>query len=192
MKDIRILQAKRIISSIVSKTDLSSSIAMITSNNLLVIEVQKTVLDIVPLYDCPQQLSPIAFDVLSVMNSEEDYFVQDNYYLSYLDKLFNIYNSFMNPNNILANEPELRGNLEFERLISLKAADGANFLQIAGNNLNCNYFVPIFSGFPSINKSDKIGIQIYNLDIAHVVVVMNIFKKKLKREYKMCFRILKM
>lgn len=186
LKDIRLPQAKKIIQGVISKSDLQFSNIIITGDNTLVIIVRETIMYLIKLQDLPF-LPPIAFRY-NELNDElsDDECFSDVHLLSFL---LPIYDYYINSTKYkLVSEPVLRNNEEFERLLSLKAADGANFFKIHGQVLGEYYLVPIFSGFPNINKSDKIGIDIYDLRDGHLLIVMNIYKKKVNRDINMYFR----
>lgn len=187
IKDIRLPQVRKIIQGIVGKSDLQFSNFMITGDNNLVIIIRETVMYLVKLFDVPC-LPPIAFSYenLEQDNLEEDECIPNQYLLSVLSP---IYEYYINSKSYkLASELDLRNNNEFEQLLSLKAADGANFFKINGSSIGECYFIPIFSGFPNINKSDKIGIDIYDLKDGHLLIIMNIYKKKINRDIQMYFR----
>lgn len=183
VKDVRVPQAKKLIEGIVSKSDLAKSDIMITGDNTLVIIVRDTVMYTVKLNDVPC-LPSISFRYVDL--TDEGEYIPNNYLLYNISSLYNYYNSSTLLK--LASEPVLRGNDEFENLLNLKSSDGAEFFKINGSSIGECYFVPIFSGFPAINKADKIGIDIYDLRDGHLLVNMNIFKKKINRDIKMYFR----
>ena len=79
---------------------------------------------------------------------------------------------------VVSSDNELRGNEQFEELLKLKTDDGMKFFKMNGNTLGSYYFVPIFTKFPSLNKSDCIGINIIDLLDGHLLIEMNINKKK--------------
>jgi hypothetical protein len=95
-------------------------------------------------------------------------------------------------NKVLANNDQLRGDPLFEELISMKAADGMKYYYMRGNDLNTTYKIPIFSGFPNLNKQDDIGITVFEDPIPNIQVIrMIIFKKKLNRNVIMYVRTLR-
>ena len=189
-RDPRIPQAKKLILNIIAKKDYDFSDVMITRDNTLVIIVRETaiyttkLLDIQPGFTICFNFSQSTYEGL-----EEDQYIPNKIIEPIMTDIYNRYLSVeLNPLNLLASEPELRGNDEFERLLALKSADGAEFYKILGTNFKDVYYVPIFTGFPSINKPDKIGINVYDLHDGHFLNIMNIFKKKINREMKIYFR----
>jgi len=85
---------------------------------------------------------------------------QKNYRATELEMMY------MNILSILSSKivPDLvvdsvKSNEEFMKILSNKSADGANFFKI-----NDKYIMSIYSGLLPINKSDKVSLEIYNID----------------------------
>lgn len=186
-RDPRIPQARKLIESMISKSDLNYSTALITKDNTLVIIVRETAIYITQLTNI-QPGFDICFSYRDIIDLEEDEYEANIREFAMIKSLYKHYTSMETEQNKLAGEDELRGDNEFERLLSLKSADGAEFYKINGKHIGETYFVPIFSGFPSVNKSDKIGINVYNLHDGHFLNVMIIYKKKINRIMKIYFR----
>ena len=85
---------------------------------------------------------------------------------------------------------DLRSDPEFERLMNLKADDGMKFYKIPGFDKNKVYMIPVFSGFPNLNKQDTASVDIYANDGISVIVDMTIYKKKLNRDIHMIYKVL--
>lgn len=190
MKDLRIIQAKKILSNI-SVTKIYNN-AMITSDNKLVIIDNDTLLLIIELFDVLPSFQ-IHFNIDATMNMVDDEYEPEtnNAKIKRIQTVYMNYSRVIsNPNNLLACDPVLRGIEEFEKLLSMKASDGSKYYVIHGNNIGDNYFVPIFSNFPSINKPDQIGISIYQLEYGYNLVLETIFKKKINRNINILFRTL--
>ena len=49
----------------------------------------------------------------------------------------------------------------------------------------------MFAGFISLNKSDRIGVKIYDLDDLNHLIKFDIYKKKINRNVEMICRVLK-
>lgn len=187
LKDHRIPIIRKIVLGIIAKVDLQYSKIMITGDNTLVIIVQETAMYLVKI----ENIQPgfmIGFEFSDIMDLAEDEYIPNIFTLNYVSRIYNFYHSFMIPDNILAYEENLRDNPDFEMLLGLKSADGAKMFQIHGNNIGESYFVPIFSGFPSMNKNDKIDIVIYDMKDGNFLVSMNIFKKKINNHIRLCFK----
>lgn len=191
LKDNRIPQVRKMILSIVPKVDLPYIEVLVTRDNKIMVVSRETVLYLIDLNGVQPNFD-LSFRFIDIMNLEEDCYIHDNLLLDKLIRLYSLYfHNIMNPGNLLASEPILRDNTEFEKLLSLKSADGMKFYKMNGNIIGNVYYIPIFSGFPSINKNDKIGIDVYDMrDNIHSFAVMNIFKKKVNRNIKMCFRFI--
>lgn len=187
LKDARLPQARKMITGMIPKSDLQYSVAMITMDNTLVVIVRETaiytteLINIQPGYD-------ICFSYADIIDLDEDEYIPNNIQARLISTTYNHYISIENDINKVAGEDVLRGDEEFERLLSLKSADGAEFFKIPGKSIDETYFVPIFSGFPATNKGDKIGINIYDIHDGHFLNVMIIYKKKINRIMKIYFR----
>lgn len=187
LRNSRMPQVRKILNAVIQKVDLPFSDIMITGDNTLVIIVRETAIYTVKLHDIEPGFE-ISFKYTEIENLQEDEYVFNRYIFDYISSTYRFYLSMACQNNLLASEPELRGNPEFERLLSLKSIDGADFFKINGIDYNETYFVPIFSGFPVVNKVDKIGIDIFDLRDSHFLIVMNIYKKKINRNIQIYFR----
>lgn len=188
-RDQRLPLAKKMIQSIIPKTLLPMSSVLITENNELVIMVLDTTFYTLQLDNFPP-LPPIAFNYDGVESLEEDQCEINKTVLIYMTELYRNYMNHIGQSNMVANDPDLRSNPDFEMLTTLKSADGAKLFKIPGLKLGTFYHVPIFSGFPVLNKTDKIGISVYDLYDGHLFIEMDILKKKINKTYKMFFRVL--
>ena len=65
------------------------------------------------------------------------------------------------------------------------------FFKVYDANNNC-IEIPMFAGFLSSNKQDKIGITVNDLLDNHLLIHYTIFKKKINRNIHMYYRILKL
>ena len=188
--DPRIEQVRKIVESLVSKTLLENTCVLVNSDELI-FTVDNTILYTVKLKDIIEPLPPICFYYSSIINLEPNQCIND---LHVFYTIHNIYANYMKAihNKVLANNDQLRGDPLFEELISMKAADGMKYYYMRGNDLNTTYKIPIFSGFPNLNKQDDIGITVFEDPIPNIQVVrMIIFKKKLNRDVIMYVRTLR-
>lgn len=79
---------------------------------------------------------------------------------------------------------------EFQEFLSLKSAQGARFFTNTDPN---NFFtLPIFTGFPKLNKADKLTLIVRQLDYKYRMVEMIIYKKKINRTISIKYRLLNM
>ena len=191
IKDARLPQAKKLINAIFGKsTMLKSMDVLITEDNTLVIIVFNTTIYEVKMDNCIP-MPAIAFKCSDVMELEgEDEGIDDIILKDKMKYCYYYYKNIECKSPRVAEQPILRNNEEFERCISVKAADGAQFFKVPGNNIGECFMVPIFAGFPSLNKTDNIGIYVYDLqdEYKHLLIHMNIFKKKIGKDINMYFR----
>ena len=189
-KNEHIPYIKNLISGIFGKSKyLKDANVLVYCNHLIIIVMNTTIYDI-SLEDMPP-LPLVAYRYGTIDELKEDEYIVDTQLSNYMISIYNdkIYSSINNSNKLLASHPELRGVDEFEKCISVKASDGAVFYKVAGIDPNETYLVPIFAGFPNLNKSDKIGISINQFgDTDNLLINFNIFKKKINRNINMYFR----
>ena len=188
ISDDRMPYIRTVLKSIMSKTDLKSSDIMITRDNTLVIISYETLLYIMHL-----DFVPVMFDICfkytdieeleenQCINNETIYYGMMNYYNTYLD-LQNAKPMFFISN--------LKSNEEFAELSSMKSAEGLKFLKLFQNETY--FFVPVFSGFPALNKQDDVDIEMYNYSDRLWLTNMTVHKHKLKKSYNMIYKSLKL
>ena len=112
--------------------------------------------------------------------------------LNELSAKYKFYSDFISTNLPLAQDDELRNNEDFEKLLGLRADDGLKFYNLPDyDHPGESYLIPMFAGFLSLNKSDTVGVKIYDLDQRNHLIKFNIYKKKLSREIEMYCRVLK-
>lgn len=79
----------------------------------------------------------------------------------------------------------------FQELINMKAADGMKFYKVHGtfDNRIHTWFIPVFSGFPSLTKQDKADIIIKKESSysRYFIVNYHIYKAKIKQYVDMYF-----
>jgi len=78
---------------------------------------------------------------------------------------------------------------EFDPFRNLKADDGAKMYKYITDN---SYFVmfPMFTGFPKLSKSDSMNLTVYKQDDKYNLVKFDIYKKKIKRNIEVLFRVM--
>lgn len=98
--------------------------------------------------------------------------------------------------HIYATLHDVQDDPEFQELMNLKAADGMRFYKVHGmlGSKMHTWFVPVFSGFPSLTKQDKLDITIKkeNNYSRYCIVNYHIFKAKVKQHVDMYFTILEL
>ena len=132
-------------------------------------------------------------DILtSVEELELDSCYPDIYIQNKLNSVYYNYKNRLSDNYIVAQNTQLRDDEIYESLTSLRAGEGMKYYNMIGKDM-VNYKIPVFNGFPNLNKQDEIGMTVYDmLDQSHLLVDMNIFKKKINRNIHIYFRILKL
>lgn len=194
IKDCRISEVRNIVETVVGKADREGEKGI---TEVLVLErevaifVDKTVLFLVPLKNYVPGSASLAFRYCDICKFEDknscihDVFLHNN-----LIDAYNLYIEFMNTRSIVASDCKLRDNEEFEKLLSLKSDQGMRFYKLPG--IDTTYLIPVFSGFPSLNKGDEIGIEVYDLLDGHLLNKMIISKKKINRDILLLYRTLKL
>lgn len=91
-------------------------------------------------------------------------------------------------NHIFENDA-LRDDPVYEKMIERKVSDGAELYFM--NAKGCTPFIPVFGGLPILNNKDTVGINLYKIDDQHHILVdMNVYKKKFKLSYNLYYQIL--
>lgn len=173
---------------------------MIVGENL-VINVANATLSIVPIgvdttryiafqYDPKKIMEDDKFSFLSPYTEDGSLDLNKSNIRHKLTMMWNQYSLLSNGCEIVAHIPDLRLDPIFEQLISLKSAEGSKFYNIPGNNLYENFKIPIFTGFPTLNKGDSIGLTVKRIDHSTLLNEFYISKKKIKRDFIMYFRTL--
>ena len=190
-KDLRMVDVRKIISGAVAKRDLDFTTIYIKDNIVLFV-VRDTILIVSQLLpEFCNNYREICCRYKDICNLNDDEYIGDYFLLKEMRNLFIYYISNINNYPILASDSDLRSDPEFESLLSLKSADGAKFYKLRDINYNKPYFIPVFSGFPNLNKPDTIGATIRDLmDHCHLLVELDIFKKKIKRNIRIVYRTL--
>lgn len=92
----------------------------------------------------------------------------------------------------IAHLENARNNPEFEELLALKADQGMKRFKLPDEiRPGKLIMIPMFAGFPKVNKGEDIGLEVFKDAIqSNLVVHMSIYKKKFGRVLHMYFRIL--
>lgn len=183
MKDIRIPQAIKLVEGILTKSELPDSSIMIRNDNTVVIIVKDTVMYTVSLKNLPVD-NAIAFKYNNIIGNDEC--IAEGYLLMNMECT---YIDYCHDNDLpLIRFANAREDEAFEKLLKMKAADGVQFYKIFDDHRA--YHIPVFSGFPNLNKDDKIDIEIYQGPSEYLAVKLIIFKKKINRYITMSYQML--
>lgn len=186
-EDPRISQAKMIAETLIPKTSLELTDIMITSDNKLIIIRDNTLLYIMDLKDIVGFYPAISFSYSKLDQGSDK---------QLLYKITNCYQTYMRymcqVSPLVADIPNLKENEEFSKLLDMKSGDKLQFFKVPGIDIEKSYIIPVFNGFPNLNKSDTIGIKIYDMLDNHLLIQMIINKKKIGRVMNVLFRTLKL
>jgi len=112
----------------------------------------------------------------------EDIFIKNT-----IDRNLDLYRNHNYP--IILQKYAFSSTEEFDPFRSLKAANGAKMYK---NITDDNEFIafPMFSGFPKLAKSDGMDLTVYKQDNKYNLVEFTIYKKKVKRNINVLFRVM--
>lgn len=96
--------------------------------------------------------------------------------------------SVIHSNNMVYENPNLLEDPKFTELVFAKAGEGAGFYFI--NTSIYPTFIPVFNGFPALNKADTVGIRVFDIGNYKLMVNYTVYKKKFGCSYDMYFNIL--
>lgn len=195
--DKRLPDAIKLIVGSVSKTDLMNSYIVIDSYNVIHILVRETALYSIPIYST---VANTGFDnigftyggLIGVVDPNRvTEYIPDNEALKKVLPIVavNYYNA---KTNMVAREENLQENPIFSALTTRKSADGNEFYHLIGIDPTKVYFIPIFAGFPNLNKKDSVNITVYKIVNGNCIVEMDIFKTKIKKSIKLIYSIIDM
>ena len=197
-KDYRVPEVMKIIESLVTSRFYEFT-KILVRGNTLVFSLTDTLLYYIPLKSEPKTIEDnLDFaanykDLYDINSGKEEGFACHDYNvngeLRYI--LFNLkYDDILNgiyDGNIVAANSDLRSDEKFEELLNLKSDQGVKYYRMTTTDLSNTIFVPIFAGFPNINKQDNIGIKVYNIN-DNIIIELDIFKKKINRNMKILYR----
>lgn len=192
--DERLLIVKKLLPSILGKLDIDSSLILVTSSNELFAMVRDTVIFKCDIHECipgyELYIDPKTFDQEineSCLIGDDEYIVNTD--ILSIQKLrervgMYYYNKPSKPDYLLI---DMQENPEIKEYLNLKSDNGARFYK----DIDANYMIPIFTKFPSLAKSDKADLYIYNYGAIHQIVEIIIHKKKINRDVSMIYKILR-
>ena len=195
--DKRLPDAIKLIVGSVSKTDLMNSYIVIDSYNVIHILVRETALYSIPIYST---VANTGFDnigftyggLIGVVDPNRvTEYIPDNEALKKVLPIVSV-NYYNTKTNMVAREENLQENPIFNALTARKSADGNSFYHLIGIDPTKVYFIPIFAGFPNLNKKDSVDITVYKIANGNCIVEMDIFKTKIKKSIKLIYSIIDM
>ena len=198
--DHRIHQVRDLVEALVTKSlhdFINVYVDLIEDSWYAIIEVDSTMLYEVPLKNVPMDeiFYPIAFKYATIKDLEDRdiYYGSDVFLLNDMRSKYNMYKTIASATLPVAQDSDLRTNEEFEKLLNLKTDQGLKYFKINGVNSPTEVFmIPMFAGFISLSKPDRIGISLYNIDGSYLAMKMDIFKKKINRNISVYCRIIKL
>ena len=90
--------------------------------------------------------------------------------------------------NMVYHDPDLQDDPKFMALATAKASDGAGFYFI--NTSIATIFTTVFPGLPSLQKTDAVGLKVYDIGEGKLLINYTVFKKKLKVTYEIFYKII--
>lgn len=181
-------QPLKIISGILKSNEIPNAEYCI-SRDKLIICLYNTCLYIADIND----IGDIIPFVLSINENKELIPMIPFNYIQLQDKLLQFYSSCIN-RELLASVDDLKSDPEFAKLLTMKAADGMRFYKLPALDSNSKpnmFFIPIYSGFPNLAKSDNANIRIWNaIESNCSIVEYIIWRQKIKSYIHLYFRIL--
>lgn len=196
--DPRLDQVKKVIESLITKTLLYSTECLVTSDNVLVIVVDNTLLYQIPLKnEQPYPILGFSYKIfMAVIGDREIDFskeyvdILDMNIISRLYTLYNGYNGLLNSKPLVAYNEDLKGCESFSDYLGIRADDGMKYYKLPGTQPGIQYPIPIFTGFPNISAQDKLGIYVYDIQNGFLLAKFRIFKKKINRDIDILFRLI--
>lgn len=189
--DPRISQVRKIVESIITKSMFNWTKVLVTETNTLVIILNDTLLYQIPLKGITEAYPPVAFIYSDIYKFEdENACINDGFLAAKIMITTNQYNSIVSNCTLVAQNNDLRSDEEFEKLLGLTSNEGLKYYKMTSLDLSRVYLIPMFSGFISLSKDDKIGITIFDMNDGFLLLRMNIFRKKINREMTVDCRII--
>lgn len=190
--DDRLPQVKKILEGALSKTYLNNSSIMITIDNKIVVLVYDTTIYFVEFEYPNLGLENIAFTFSDFNSFEEGKYINNELLLNKMNNLWNFYYNSLYNTELITKDEDLRSNPEFEKLLGLKSTDGARFFKLPVlGKINHFCLIPVFSGFPNLNKNDRVGIEVRRFeDKKYLLNHLIIYKKKINKNVHMIYRTL--
>lgn len=157
---------------------------VMVSNDTVVIDISDACLAFLPL--------DISTNIYSGISYPGDIEKSDRNIINHISLFWEKYDQLIRYCPVVGAIPNLRLLPDYEKLLGLKATDGASMFKMPGNDLYQNFIIPVFSGFPAINAKDKIGIVVRRIDYKSLLVQYDIYKAKIKKNITLYFVIMDM
>ena len=189
INDIRSAEVRKLLTSIkVHKTSDLPNIATVMKDNLFIVPSDFSVIYHTKLKGGPYDDMPDIGFFENELEEEDDGCLPFNntayvYCTNLLCKIIK--------GDTLVTLSDLQLDPEFQRLLGLKSFEGMELYKILSNNKY--YYIPVFSGFPKLNKNDTVGVEISRVvnDTPNIFLVdMTHYSKKLARDIHMYYKIL--
>lgn len=157
---------------------------VLVSNDTVVIDISDSCLAFIPL--------DMNTNIYSGISYPGDIAKSDKNIINHISLLWEKYDQLTRYCPVVGAIPDLRLIPDYEKLLGMKATDGASMFIMPGNDLYQNFIVPVFSGFPAINAKDKIGIVVRRIDYKSLLIQYDIYKAKIKKNITLYFIIMDM
>lgn len=167
-------------------TKVCEFIEVLVADSTVIVNAADTTLSIVPVGYPTGIYLGTAYDISNPV-------IQHNNNIA--NKLLRVWNNYESLITRLPVElivEDLRSIPEYEELIAMKASEGGGFCKLAGQNLQSNYLLPIFTGLPTLNKDDRASIIVRRFDNNILLMEYHIYKKKMKKEFSLIFNTVDM
>jgi len=198
--DPRLDQVQKIVESLVTKSLLSNTNCLVTSDNTLVLLVDDTLLYIVPLNN------EVSYPSIGFSYAKFMYEVSSKSITDFTTASLDIYDTFITIKLLnfrtayygyeleqvmpVAFNDDLKTDESFTDYLSIKSDDGMKYYKLPALQPGKQYMIPIFTGFPNITSQDKLGVYVYDLYNGFLIGRFKIFKKKINRDINIFFRML--
>ena len=149
----------------------------------LYVLVENSVLYIMDLSTLVDPAFTYAFNNVSI-DTGIDAPINMNPYYKYAE----ICSTISHTSNMVYHDPDLQDDQNFMALATAKASDGAGFYFI--NTSIATIFTTVFPGLPSLQKTDSVGIKVYDIGDGKLLINYTVFKKKLKVTYEIFYKII--
>lgn len=167
-------------------TKVCEFIEVLVADSTIIVNAADTTLSIVPVG------YPTGIYLGTTYDISNPVIQHNNNIANKLLRVWNNYESLITRLPVELIVEDLRSIPEYEQLIAMKASEGGGFCKLAGQNLQSNYLLPIFTGLPTLNKDDRASIIVRRFDSNILLMEYHIYKKKMKKEFSLIFNTVDM
>jgi hypothetical protein len=153
---------------------------VVLANDTLVVESFQTTLSIIPL--------GFETNIYSGFAYPGDYTKSDSSIFHHVLQNWEKYDQLVRHCPVVGEIPDLKAIESYATLLNRKSDDGAGVFRMPGNDLNEQFVLYVFTGFPNLNKTDDVGIVVRRIDYGTLLMEYHINKKKLGKNITMYFR----